>query len=89
MQNDGEAGAFTNLCAHRNTATMLFGDDIVGDGQPQPRSFARRFGGEEGVEECFQMLVFDAHAVVGNVNFHALCCRARPDGQRCRGLGFL
>ena len=63
-QADREFGELARRAVNRDRATMLLGDDVIGDRQPEPRSFTGRLCRHEGLEQFFSDLGRDAGAVV-------------------------
>ena len=51
---------------------MLLDDDVVTDGQAQPRPFTGRLGRKEGIEQLLLRLRRDTGAVVADPNLDAV-----------------
>src|SRR5262245_49768111 len=51
---------------------MLFDNDVVTDGEPEPGSFSRRLGCEERVEHLFFYFRWNTRAVIPNPDFHPI-----------------
>src|SRR5208282_2452888 len=70
-----ESGAAPRKTVCLDSAAVTL-NDPVDDGQSQPRTLARRFGGEKGLEDLVPDLRRDAAAGVGKLQLHSL----RPPG---------
>src|SRR5512135_2944579 len=70
-QADAERRAPARFRLHLDAAAVVL-DDAEDDGQPEPRSFADRLGGEERVIDLLQVLRRDALAVVLHHDMHVL-----------------
>jgi hypothetical protein len=62
----------------------VFGDDAVGNAQSQPCAVPGFFGGEEGIEDVFQILRRNAAARVGDARDGELPAVARRRLRRLR-----
>src|SRR5215831_6262596 len=51
---------------------MLLHNDVVADGEPEPRSFSGRLRCEERVEHLFFYFRWDTRAVIPNPDFHTI-----------------
>src|SRR5262245_50373169 len=51
---------------------MLLHNDVVADGEPEPRSFSGRLRCEERVEHLFFYFRWDTRAVVANPDLHTI-----------------
>jgi hypothetical protein len=63
-QHDAEFGELPGLGVYLDRPTMLFHDDVVAHGQPEPGAFAGRLGGEERVEHLLLHVRRNPGAVV-------------------------
>src|SRR5262245_30233876 len=51
---------------------MLFHNDVVTDGEPEPGSFSGRLRCEERVEDLFFYFGWNTHPVIANADFHTI-----------------
>src|SRR5437762_3088169 len=94
-QRDNEFGEIPRLGIDVDLAAMLFHDDVVAHGKPEPRALACRLGGEEGIEHLLLHLRGNAGAVVADADFHAAAeilrgraqCRLKAVAGRLLALG--
>lgn len=57
-------------------------DDSIRDAEPEPRALADGLGGEEGIEDAFEVLGRDALAGVGDLHPHLLAPASRAQRDR-------
>ena len=65
-------GELAELAVDFNRATVLLGDDVIGDRQTEPGAFAGGLCRDKGLEQFFSDLGRDAGAVVTHPHFDSV-----------------
>ena len=75
-------GELAELAVDFNRATVLLGDDVIGDRQTEPGPLAGRLGRHKGLEQFVPYLRRDTGAVVAHPHFDSVAeARAGAVGQ--------
>src|SRR5437764_2350016 len=83
-ESDGEHAASPGFAAHGDAPAMSL-DDLVNDGEPQPRPTS--LGGEERIEDARQILSGDALPGVLDLQESLADLALEPDGDAAAGIG--
>src|SRR5581483_761706 len=71
-QRNDELGKSARPGLDVDAAAVLFHDDVIAHGEPEPGTLASRLGGEKGIEHLLPDFGRDSRAVVANADLNAL-----------------